>query len=124
MHGHAANEVNIADTSNRTSEYMLRMRSISLIPQTVLPSTLHARLMDIIVRVMIRITDFDGRAYHRVDYRVQSLVRMSASTTANNSASNCADDTNIGSGDRSPSPPMCAGVCVVVQYEPCPSMLL
>jgi hypothetical protein len=66
------------------------------------------------VRVMIRITAFDGRTYHRVDYRAQSLVRTSASTTANNSASNCTDDTNTGSGDRSASPPMCAGVRVVV----------
>ncbi len=63
---------------------------------------------------MIRMTDFDGRTYHRVDYRVQSLFRTSASTTANNSASNCADDTNIGSGDSSASPLMCAGVRVVV----------
>ncbi len=63
---------------------------------------------------MIRMTDFDDRTYHRVDYRVQSLVRTSASTTANNSASDCTDDTNTGSGDRSASPPMCAGVRVVV----------
>jgi hypothetical protein len=39
---------------------------------------------------------------------------MRASTPANNSASNCTDDTNTGSGDRSASPPMCAGVHMVV----------
>ena len=60
---------------------------------------------------MIRITDFDGRTYPRVDYRVQSLVRTRASTTANNSASDCTDDTDT---DRSASPLMRAGVRVVV----------
>ncbi len=100
MHGHVANETNIADTSNRTAEY-----SSCAIDVYNRSSTSEGRSLSLISI---------GRTYHRVDYRVQSLVRTSASTTANNSASDCADEPNTGSGDRSASPPMCAGVRVVV----------
>jgi hypothetical protein len=108
MHGHAANETNIADASNETN-------TADSSNQTAEYSSCE---MDIYNRS--RTSEggslsliSNGRTYHRVDYRVQTLVRTSAST-ADNSASNCVDDTNTGSGDRSASPPMCAGVRVVV----------
>jgi hypothetical protein len=100
MHGHVANETNIADSSNRTSEY-----SACAIDGYNRSRTSEGRSLSLISI---------GRTYHRVDYRVQSLVRTSAATTANNSASDCTDEPNTGSGDRSASPPMCAGVRVVV----------
>jgi hypothetical protein len=119
MRGHAANGTHIADTSNRTAEY-----STCAIDVYNRSRTSEGRSPSLISI---------GRTYHRVDYRVQTLVRTSASITANNSASNCADGTDTGSGDRSASPPICAGVRVVVlarvlsenanrivQYEPLP----
>jgi hypothetical protein len=100
MHGHAANEIKIADSSHRTSEY-----STCAIDGYNRSRTSEGRSLSL--------TSI-GRTYHRDDYRVQSLVRRSASTAANNSASDRTDDTNTGSGDRSASPPMSAGVRVVV----------
>ena len=100
MRGHAANGTHIADTSNRTAEY-----SSCAIDVYNRSRTSEGRSLSLISI---------GRTYHRVDYRVQSLVRTSASTTANNSASDCADEPNTGSGDRRASPLKCSGVRVVV----------